>query len=205
MNCQSSLDDPSALIIIDASVVINLNASGLCTELLSTLPNKFTVAEEVKLELENGRRNGHNDADALNRLIHQDMIEVIRLGEDAQNHFLSMISGPTAESLDDGEAATIACALERNACPVIDEKKAIKICEARFGSLTKACTIDLFFHEMAFKTFGQSGIADAVFNALTRGRMRVLEHHQDAVIRLIGSERAAQCSSLPSQVRLLSR
>jgi len=203
MNCQSSLDDPSALIIFDASVVINLNASGLFAELLSTLPNKFTVVEEVKLELEQGRRNGHNDADALNRLISDGLIDLIGLGEAGQNHFLAMVSGPAADTLDDGEAATIACALERKACPVIDERKANKICDARHPSLMKACTTDLFFHESVLKAFGQDRIADAVFNALTRGRMRVLEQHRDAIVRLIGAERAAQCHSLPKQARLL--
>jgi hypothetical protein len=45
-------------------------------------------------------------------------------------------------------------------------------------------------------------LGDAVFNALHDGRMRVLPHHLERVVGLIGHERAALCQSLPRSVRL---
>lgn len=44
-------------------------------------------------------------------------------------------------------------------------------------------------------------LADAVFNALHDGRMRLLPHHLKWVVGLIGPERAGQCRSLPRSVR----
>lgn len=201
MNCQSCLGDPSALIVIDASVVINLNASGLFSEILTALPNRVVVVEEVKCELENGRRNGHRDADALSQMVANGRIEIIALGEAGQSHFLDMVSGSAAETLDDGEAATIASALEQSALPILDERKANKLCERRYPTLSKGCTTDLFFQETALATLGEDQIANAVFNALFHGRMRVLDHHLNSVINLIGPDRATQCISLPKTAR----
>ena len=182
-----------------------MNSSGFFSEILTALPNRFAVVEEVKYELENGRRNGHRDANALARMIAEGAISIVDLGESGQNHFLNMVSGPASETLDDGEAATIAYALERSAVPVIDERKANRICDMRYTALRKACTTDLFFHEAALSSLGQDQIANAVFNALYHGRMRVLDHHQANVIELIGPERAAQCNSLPKAIRPLSQ
>lgn len=205
MSCQSCLDDPSALIVIDASVVINLDASGFFSEVLAALPNTVAVVEEVKYELDNGRRNGHRDSHALAQVIAEGRVFVARLGEAGQNLFLDMVSGSAAETLDDGEAATIAYALEHGAVPIVDERKANKLCEHRYGSLRKGCTTDLFFHPATMKALGPARTAHAVFNALFHGRMRILDHHQDAVVQLIGPERAAQCTSLPFKVRFPQR
>jgi len=202
MNCQSCLDDTSALIVIDASVVINLIASGFFSEILTALPNRVVIVEEVKFEIENGRQNGHRDADALARMSAEGRIEVVGLRESGQDHFLDLVSGSAAETLDDGEAATIAYALEQGAVPVLDERKANKLCEKRFPTLKRASTIDLFFHEEAFTALGQNLIVDAMFNALYQGRMRVLDHHLDSVKNLIGTDRAAQCNSLPKMARI---
>ena len=49
---------------------------------------------------------------------------------------------------------------------------------------------------------GDTDLAIAVLNALKEARMRVLPHHLDWLVSLVGLERAAGCNSLPSAVRL---
>jgi len=118
-------------------------------------------------------------------------------------HFTSLVSGSAAETLDDGEAATIAYALEYSATVLIDERKANKICEQRFLELPTGCTVDLLAHDDIKAVLGRDCLADAVFNALYYGRMRILAHHAEWVVNLIGPERAGRCMSLPRSVRLV--
>lgn len=201
MECQSCLNDPTALVVADASVAINLNATGFAESILDALPNRFAVVEEVALELENGRSRGRNDADALNTLVATGRVDIVRLGNPATEYFTLLVSGSAAETLDDGEAATIAYALEHGATALIDERKAKRICAERYGALANGCTIDVLAHNEVEAALGHIRLADGVFNALYHGRMRVLAQHVNWVVNLIGPERAAQCVSLPRSVR----
>ena len=45
---------------------------------------------------------------------------------------------------------------------------------------------------------------DGGFSALRDARMRVLPHHMDWVVRLIGPERVCKCPSLPQAIRELA-
>ena len=201
MECQSSLNDPTALVVADASVVINLNATGFAVSILEALPNRLVVVEEVALELENGRRQGRDDADALNTLVAADCVGIVRLGSPGIEYFTSLVSGSAVETLDDGEAATIAYALEHGAIVLIDERKANRICAERYGALATGCTIDVLAHNAVEAALGHSRLADGIFNALYHGRMRVLAQHLNWAVNLIGPELAAQCVSLPRSVR----
>ena len=201
MECQSCLNNPTALVVADASVAINLNATGFAESILDALPNRFAVVEEVALELVNGRSRGRNDADALNTLIATGRVDIVRLGNPATEYFTSLVSGSAAETLDDGEAATIAYALEHGATALIDERKAKRICAERYGALANGCTIDVLAHNEGEAALGHGRLADVVFNALYHGRMRVLAQHMNWIVNLIGPERAAQCVSLPRSVR----
>ncbi len=201
MECRSCLNDPAALVVADASVAINLNATGFADSILDALPNRFVVVEEVALELENRQRHGRNDADALNTLVAADRVDIVRLGNLAKEYFTVLVSGPTVETLDDGEAATIGFALEQSATALFDERKARRLCAERFGALAIGCTVDLLTHDRIELALGHNKLVEAVFNALKHGRMRVLPQHVDWVVDLIGPERAAQCASLPRSVR----
>ena len=201
MVCRSCLNDPTAIVVADASVMINLNATGFTEATLNALPNRFVVTEEVAFELETDRRNGRNDWDVLCTLAAAGRIEIVRLGNAGIGCFTTLVSGPAAQTLDDGEAATIAYALEYSATALIDERKANRICAERFSALTTGCTVDLLAHDGIEATLGRDGTADAVFNALYHGRMRVLPRHIAWVVNLIGPERAIQCVSLPKAIR----
>ena len=201
MECQSWLNDPTVLVVADTSVAINLNATGCSETILDALPNRLVVPKQVALELEDGRRNGHNDVDGFDELVAAGQIEIVRLSNHGLQHFRNLVLGPAAQTLDDGEAATIAYALEHNAMALIDERKANRICSERFDSLHTGYTVDVLMHATIEATLGRIGLAEAVFNALYNGRMRVPEHHVGWVVNLIGSERAEQCASLPRSVR----
>lgn len=201
MECRSCLNDPTAVIVADTSVAINLNATGYFEAILDALPNRMVIVEEVVLELENGRGNGRDDADALIEIVGSGRLEIVQLGDAGTPLFKNLVSGAAAQTLDDGEAATIAYAMEHGATALIDERKAIRICANRFTGLSTGCSVDLFIHDQVQASLGRDDLADAVFNALFYGRMRVLEHHVNWIVNLIGRERAAKCTSLPASLR----
>ena len=200
---QSCLRDRTVPVIADTSVVINLNATKCLETILEALPNPFLVVSEVVLELESGLQTGRNDAAALKEWRTSGRVQIAQLGDTGMGHFFNLVSGPAAQTLDDGEAATIAHALETKplAIPLIDERKANRICAHRFADLVTGSTVDLLAQDDVQAALGSARLADAVFDALLGGRMRVLPHHLKWVVNLIGPERARQCESLPRSVR----
>ena len=203
MERQSCLTDRAAPLVADTSVLINLNATKYAETILDALPNPFLAVSEVILELKSGEQAGRDDATAVDAWQASGQLQVVQLGGTGMQHFASLVSGSVAQTLDDGEAATIAHALELKpqAVPLIDERKANRICVARFTGLVTGSTVDLLAQDDVRAALGCVRLADAVFNALHDGRMRVLPHHLKWVVDLIGPERAGQCRSLPRSVR----
>jgi predicted nucleic acid-binding protein len=169
------------------------------------MPNKFLVADVVSRELDRGRSRGRPDADILEELVAEKLIEIVNLDEAAEANFERLVIGPAAETLDDGEAGTIAYAAGAGITAVIDERKAIRLCEKFFPKLQIVCTVDILFHAEVRRTLGDGFLADAVFRALKNGRMRVLPQHVKSVVDLIGAARAAECHSLPKLAREMRR
>jgi predicted nucleic acid-binding protein len=197
----SCLNDACEALVVDTSAIINLNASRSAAEILRALPYKIAIVDVIQKELEVGRERGRRDAQITSYLISAKHLEVVSLGEHGWAHFERLVAGETAETLDDGEAATIAGAMEGNSVAVIDEVKATKICALRYPSLQIASSLDLFGHPMVCEELGPKLLAQAVFLALRDARMRVFPSHHEWVFDLIGAERAALCPSLPRFLR----
>jgi predicted nucleic acid-binding protein len=178
MGSSTALIDPAAPLVADASTIINLVASGSAEAVIAALPNRFVVVDVVPREL-----------------------EIVALPDEAASWFEELVVGSAVETLDDGEAATIACALALGGTALIDERKATRICAERFPQLRVACTVDLLTHPIIQERLGLALLADAVFRALRDGRMGVAPRHLEWVLGLIGEERAALCESLPRRVR----
>jgi predicted nucleic acid-binding protein len=193
--------DPRVTLIGDASVIINLIATRHASKILGALPNPFAVTENACTELEDGTRKGHDDHEQLVGLIATGLVKRVTLGASALIVYESLIDGSAVLTLDDGEAATIAYAHETSSVALIDERKARSLCAASFPRLIVISTAELLMHSAVSASLGRQGQADAIFNALKIGRMRVPIEHISQLIRIIGDERAAQCSSLPKAWR----
>jgi hypothetical protein len=134
-------------------------------------------------------------------MIEAGLIKQVELGPVGLTYFEQLVIGSAADTLDDGEAATLAYALEIGGTAIIDERKANRICMARFSKLQTATSVDLLSHQAVEDTLGRTALAEAVFLALRDARMRVFPHHIDWVVTLIGADRAQQCPSLPRSAR----
>jgi predicted nucleic acid-binding protein len=156
----------------------------------------------VQGELGLGKLPQHKDAALLQELIDLSVVKLVVLDESSSAHFESLVVGPAVMTLDDGEAATIAYAAAHQATAILDERKANRICAERYSYLPIACSVDILSHPSVLQHLREQALADAVFNALYYGKMRVLPRHLDWVVTLIGPERAALCISLPHTVRI---
>lgn len=201
MGSPTCLTDPKLSIAADTSTVINLNATGCVDAILSVIPNRVLVVDVVRGELEDGRARGRTDADRLDALVADALVEVVTLDEAALSDFERLVVGPAAKTLDDGEAATIAYAAAHGAIALVDERKGTRLCSELFPDMPIACTGDILAHPEVLRGLGKDALADAVFNALDQGRMRVFPRHVDWVVELIGPSRAARCKSLRTSTR----
>jgi predicted nucleic acid-binding protein len=194
----SCLSEASELLVADTSVAINLNATGCAARVMAALPYRIVIVDSVQAELEYGRQRGRNDADRTAALVAAGHLKIVQLGENALDVFGGLVVGSAAETLDDGEAATLAHAVETSGVAVIDERKALRIAAVRYPKLVTASTMDLLGHPCVCDALGEGALADALFFALRDARMRIFPPHTEWAVKLIGAERAAQCPSLKS-------
>lgn len=197
----SCLTDTCDLLVADTSAAINLNASGSAAEILHALPYRIAIVDVIQNELEAGRERNRLDAELTRSLVAAKHLEVVTLGDGGWKHFEPLVTGVAAETLDDGEAATIASAIELIGVAIIDDSKATRICGLRHPSLLIASSLDLFGHPLVCEALGRKRLSEAIFLALQNARMRVLPRHHEWVLDLIGVERAALCHSLPRFLR----
>jgi predicted nucleic acid-binding protein len=187
--------------VADASTIINLIATGSAADILSALPNRVVVVDHVPAELETGRPRGRVACDGLKALVAGGMIGIVGLPDSAAAHYENLVIGAAAETLDDGEAATIAYALAVAVTPLIDERKATRLCAERFPHLRVGCTVDVLIHPNVQQRLGPEVLRESVFRALQDAQMGALPQHLDWIVEVIGRERAALCPSLPQRVR----
>ena len=202
MNSQGCLIESGNILVADASVVINLLETRCINTILNALPNQMVISSQVDREILHVKYRRRGNTNDLREQIAAKKITVVELEDLGAQHFEYLVCGPAQDTLDDGEAATIAIALELNATPLIDEPKATRICEVKFPELVVGCSVDIFAHDKLEYYLGRDKLVDAVFNALRDGRMRVPPQFMQWVVNLIGQERANECSSLPKSVRM---
>lgn len=198
MSSSAFLADPDAALIADASVVIGLNASGQARRVIELIQRRVIVPDNAGNELAIGARLGHDDGAQLDALVAAGLVERLPLGGAAITTYAALIDSTYGETLDDGEAATIALAVQLGAVAVLDERKARRMCRQHFPHVVQGCTAQWLLGAAAL---GGGAHAEAMVNALRKGRMRVPPEFLDAVVTLIGMEAAAGCLSLPRLVR----
>lgn len=201
MTLSTEVSAAGAALVADASTIINLIATGSARAIVAALPHRILVVDVVLRELETGRARGREAYDRLNELAAGDVLTLVELGDGALPCFEHLVVGRATETLDDGEAATIAYSVTHGGTALIDERKATRICAAQYPQLQLACTLDLLLHEQVRRQLGPSLVADSVFRALRDARMGVMPRYIDVIVGLIGEERAALCTSLPRRVR----
>jgi predicted nucleic acid-binding protein len=203
MSSSSFPINADTILVADASVIINVNATGRARDIIQAQPGSLVVTENALAELAAGAKKGHDDHAQLHALIDIGAVRIVRLGETGASIYSALVESSAFRTLDDGEAATIGYAQETGAIALIDERKARMICERDFPDVFIASTIDFLTHELIATALTRRGQAEAITNALRNARMRIPPHQIELVIKLIGGENAAACSSIPKKLRAI--
>jgi len=187
--------------VADASVWINLAATGCADRILGLYGATLEITQTALSELERGRLKGRQAADEVAALLHLGLMQVVDLDPRDEDLFLSLVAGAASQTLDDGEAATLVHAHRVRTTAFIDERKATSLAAVRFPGLVVASTVDLLFAPAVRSGLGEVGLGDALYGALVEAKMRVAAHHAPEVVACVGLERAEGCTSLPANVR----
>lgn len=201
MTFSSCLINQRNAIVLDASVIINLLATGHANTILQALAVPLYVTDYVVREIEQGAVNGRPEPALLAELISKQVLVVKELTGTALENFFGMVSGHTSSSLGDGEAATLALADRNGFSAAIDEKKATRIAEERFEALKLITTVDILASLPVQDSLGREALSTAILQALKRARMQVREHQFEWVTQLIGIENVRTCPCLKRHAR----
>lgn len=202
MTFSSCLTDRDSILVLDASVIINLLATGYASAILQAVPTPIVVTDNVIREIELGTVNGRPEPKQLLELIHNQTLKTEELSGIALEHFFDLVSGSTAASLGDGEAATLALAHSNGFTAVIDEKKATQISSQRFETLRLITTVDILAYEPVRISIGDKALAVATLQALKHARMQVRDSQFDWIEKVIGRENVGLGPSLRRLAKL---
>jgi len=192
----SRLNDDHQILILDASVAINLLATARPADVLRLLGRKVIVDELALQEVIQDPSSKRSGRLAFDELRDDGLVNYGRLSDAGYATFLELTGASPPDDLDDGEAATIAHAIDIMAVPVIDERKAIRISRVRNPGMVVLHTLDLLACPEVIAGLPNIEIGDLVYNTLQSARMRVQELFYQWVVTTLGSDHAANCPSL---------
>lgn len=134
-----------APIILDASCLLNLYASGRFKEIAESLPEPLVVSDYVVEQealfvtyKESEQDEEQKRTVDLNLLVSAGLIKVLAINsEEEQETFVDL-----ASELDDGEAITISLAEHHGCCVATDDRKALRVISER-ASIHATSTLEL--------------------------------------------------------------
>jgi predicted nucleic acid-binding protein len=193
MRLPNSPPERDVSLVADAGFWINLAAIERPEELLHALSKPVIVPDVTLEEL---KRAGRRSALVVETLLSSGHARLETLPPSALPGYAALVAGPAAETLDDGEAATVALANAIGGVAIIDEKKAHRLSPLHFPELRLIYSIEILLSPAVEEAMGRIRVRDAVFAALSISRMRVPSELADSVIEVIGRDRARLCHSL---------
>ena len=134
-------------LLLDASCLLNLYATGFLREIAATLNYQFAVVdyvldqEALYIWIPKSDASSHERAPVdLSPLVSEALIHVMRL----ENIEEEITFVDLAALVDDGEAMTVAVAFHRNCSVATDDRKARRVIEEQFPAIPLVSTLELF-------------------------------------------------------------
>jgi predicted nucleic acid-binding protein len=197
----SRLNNDHDLLVIDASVAINLLGTGRPLDLLRMLNRKVLVDEVALKEVTSDPFTKVSGQEAMDALVRSGLISLVQLSASGFEVFLELTGAVPPDDLGDGEAATIAQSFDIGGIPVIDERKATRIALSLRPERPVLHTIDILGCSGIRTALSAQELGDLIYAALINARMRVPVLCREWVCAMIGPERVRHCTSLGSFVR----
>lgn len=192
---------PSVLsvpLVLDASVLINLLATGRLEGVLSCFCPSAVVVEEVIGEVRRNPRDRQENPAILEPYFTQAVLtrESLSTSEAMLELYLDLAGADEQEDLGDGEAASIAYAVHQGYAVALDERKARAVCRRRYPSVQICSTLDVLRTLESAGGFPRQHVVESVYDALKFARMRVPPEHDAWVRGLLSAEQLKNCPSL---------
>jgi predicted nucleic acid-binding protein len=193
MTLSTSLHSAGGTLVLDASAIINFLAIDLVVarDILRATEAKLVASKRMTVReiCQDPRDRSKSIGPRLDALTEGNLIEFVSIDglEEQVVEFCFEV--------DDGEAETMAYAAQSGAVAVIDDEPARRVAER--AGIELAWTGELLLRPQARAAVGEVVLAQALYDALHFGRMRVARQHIPEIVALIGFERAEMCRSLP--------
>ncbi len=203
MTYSNSLTDDFRPLVLDTSVLINLNACAYGERVLTAIPNGIIVPQVVATELEHETSRKNGGREFLHSMIAGGKVTLGEMTDEENALFANLTSG--SPSLHDGEAATIAIGAKRQLLPLIDDKKGRAQAIHILCGKEPGWSLDLFRHTLVTSALGETAAIEALYLALRDGRMRVPVESTSYILDLLGNERARDCTCLPDYRKIFGQ
>ena len=163
---------PRGIVILDASVLINLLGCGEPVAVLEGLGEKCLMEQRTLREVRKHPIPGFSHAEPLRALVSAGTLEEVRMNEAEYETYLSFVSGPLGTRLDDGESAALAVS-GRGASLVLDERKARRRAGSSANGATVVSTLQLILTSSYRRGWSVERVRDLVSSARQHARMGV--------------------------------
>lgn len=187
-------------VVLDASVLINLVVVDDPELILGALCQP-KIATIVASEVGRNRRTGQSGIAVLKPFLQKGLLELIEMDDGECELFVDLVSSASPDDLDDGEAATLACAVRRGLMPLIDERKAHRVLRERFPNSTGDSTVGVYRQMLVHGVFPSPFIAQCIYDSLRYARMRVTAADMAWVTSMLTPGQLANCPSIPLRHR----
>ena len=180
---------PKGIVVLDASVLINLLGCRECVAVLEGLGAKCLMEERTLKEVRKHPIPGCDHAEPLRALFSSGALEEVRMTEDEYETYLTFVSGPLGTRLDDGESAALAIS-GRASSVILDERKARRRAaedEKVAKNLAVASTLQLMLTSGHRQTWSVQKVRDLVAASHQNSRMGVPKEDMALLEELLGS------------------
>ena len=169
ISVQSRLDETETDIVLDASVLINILATGYAERILGSLERKVFITSEAYSEVSRDPYTNRDASETVKPLEIKQLLLRRDLGVRSKLRY-ELLVNPTRYNLGKGEAATIGYCEEHKLTAVIDERKGRTVA-TNYADV--AGTIDLLAYKRVFESFDPVEYREALLNAGILGRMYI--------------------------------
>jgi predicted nucleic acid-binding protein len=177
---------PRGAIILDASVLINLLGCGQCLGVLEGLGEKCLIEEKTLKEVRRHPIPGCDHVTALRALHSSGTLEEVRMTDEEYETYLTLVSGPIGERLDDGESAALAIS-GRGSSIVLDERKARRRAAGGANDILVISTLRLMLTSGHRQAWSVQKVRDLVSAARQNSRMGVPKQDRTLLEELLCS------------------